>query len=255
MTRYDLLIKKTSVHDNVKIIADTIALALNETNKMLPYMDRVTKILPELKDEIHGRMTCDSIFTQVEKLLIRRLEEADGAIKDQMIHFEDLAREKLTAPVLRMLELFEIQHMGNRVFRCYLGFYNPFPRNVLTGEYWLYYGIPDDIFLRASLHEINHMILFEKWKELYGYKEEKEPEYPDILWFLEELAIEPVLNDSSIQELLPIRHRAYDSLRAIEIEGKPITTQIQEIYDARSSMGNFLEEAYFFLQSHSKELC
>ncbi len=92
------------------------------------------------------------------------------------------------------------------------------------------------------------------WKELYGYKGEKKPEYPDLLWFLEELAIDPTLNNSCMQDLLPIRHRAYDSLRAIEIEGKPITTHMQEIYDARSGLGNFPEQDYCFLQGHCKEL-
>ncbi len=34
---------------------------------------------------------------------------------------------------------------------------------------------------------------------MFGYETHKEPDFPDILWFLEELKIELTLNDSRIQ--------------------------------------------------------
>lgn len=265
--QFEIFVGETSVEDNVRMITETVVLALDGKNTMLPYMDRVIKILPDIKKILPaylakdpGRTPClpngeyEALYPRVEELLTRRLWEAAGAIQEKVTRFEGLVREKLTAAVRQMLALFELQYTDRQICNCYLGFYNPFPRSVLTREYWLHYDISDEVFLRASLHEINHMLLFDKWKALHGYEGEKEPDYPDILWFLEELAIEPTLNDERIQGLIPIRHEAYGSLRAVEIAGKPLTTHIQEIYDARDSMGTFLEEAYHFLQSHCAEL-
>lgn len=110
------------------------------------------------------------------------------------------------------------------------------------------YDVSDEILQRAAMHEINHMILLDKWKLMHGYEKEQEPAWPYILWFLEELAIEPILNDSHIQEIIPIRHEAYASLRAIQIAGEPLTRHIQKICDNSSDMGAFLDAAYCFLE-------
>lgn len=251
MGQLELVVGKTSLEDNVTKIAETIALALDGKNEMLPYMDRIIKILPDIKGMLplfQADHSPKAIRSQIKGLLIRRLTENAELIQERVQHFECLAQEKLTPALDMLLELFDLQYEDRQVCRCYLGLYNPFPRNVLTREYWLHYGIPDETFLRASLHEINHMILFDKWKEMHGYAEEQEPDYPDILWFLEELAIEPTLNDERIQKILPIRHQAYDSLKELVIEGKPITGHIQEIYNTSGNIEEFLDQSYHFLE-------
>lgn len=250
MKQFDLIIRKSSAEDNAKKIADTIALGFSGENGMLPYIERVIKILPELQGVIYKGMDYDGIYARVEDILTWRLTEAARPIQEKVKRFEYLVHEKLTEAVEQLQEIFELQYADKQVYHCYLGFYNPFPRSVLTREYWLHYDISDEVFLRASLHEINHMILFDKWKSLHGYEEKKEPDYPDILWLLEELAIEPTLNDQRIQRIIPIRHEAYESLKAIEVGGKPITLHIQEIYDASGNIRTFLEESYYFLQNH-----
>lgn len=256
MRQLELVIGRTSLEDNVTKIAETIALALDRKNEMLPYIDRIVKILPDIKEMlplIQADTGSKAICSQIEVLLIRRLAENAELIQERVQHFECLAQEKLEPALDMLLELFDLQYADKQVCRCYLGLYNPFPRNVLTREYWLYYGVSDEIFLRASLHEIDHMILFDKWKEMHGYAEGKEPDYPDILWFLEELAIEPTLNDERIQKIVPIRHQAYDSLKELVIEGESITEHIQEIYDTSSKIEEFLNRSYHFLQYALKE--
>ena len=257
MGQLELVVGKTSLEDNVTKTAETILLALDGKNEMIPYMDRIVKILPDIKEMLplfQADNSLQAICSQIRALLIRRLTENDELIQERVQHFEWLAQEKLAPALDMLLELFDLQYVDRQVCRCYLGLYNPFPRSVLTREYWLHYGIPDEIFLRASLHEINHMILFDKWKEMHGYTEEKEPDHPDILWFLEELAIEPTLNDERIQKIVPVKHLAYDSLKELAIEGKSITEHIQEIYDTSGDIEDFLDRSYHFLQKRYIEL-
>ena len=83
---------------------------------------------------------------------------------------------------------------------------------MLKKEYCLHYDISDTVFLRASLHEINHMALFDKWCSMQKIQLENEPEYPDILWYLEELAVAPTLNDPRIQRIVPVPHSPYQSM-------------------------------------------
>lgn len=84
------------------MVTDTIILSQEGKDDMLPYMERVTNMLPEVMDRIHARMTREEIYAQME-------------------------------------------YDRKQVFRCYLGFYNPFPRTVLDKKYWLHYDIADDV--------------------------------------------------------------------------------------------------------------
>lgn len=252
---FEITVGKTSLEDNAAKVAETLMMGLKGENKMLPFTDRVVKMLPEIKELDMGSMEYDGLYTCITDLLSRRLTREEGRIQEKIRRFAGLTREKLLPATEELLDLFELRYQEKRRFTCYLGFFNPFPRSVLSREYWLHYDISDEVFLRASLHEIDHMILFDKWKVLYGYPEEREPDYPDLMWFLEELTVEPTLNDPRIQRIVPIRHTAYDSLRAVTIEGKPLTAHIQELYDASGSMEKYLKDTGQFLQRHYNELC
>lgn len=248
MQLFDISIEKTAIEHNVRAVTNTIILSREGKNKMLPYMERVAKMLPEVADRIHESMTNEEIYIQIEDLITARFAENEEVMRWKIRHFESLAQKPLYDGIGKLLDIFGMKYDEKQVFHCYLGFYNPFPREVLSKKYWLHYDVSDEIFQRASMHEINHMILFDKWKSMHGYEKGQEPVYPDILWFLEEIAIEPTLNDRRIQEIIPIRHEAYASLRAIQIAGEPLTRHIQKIYDNSSDMEAFLDAAYCFLE-------
>lgn len=252
---FEIIVSRASMEGNAAKIAETLVIGLKSENKMLPFTDRVVKMLPEVKELDMGSMEYGDLYTYITNLLSQRLTREEGRIQEKIRRFTGLAREKLVPAIEELLNLFELRYQEKRRFTCYLGFFNPFPRSVLSRQYWMHYDISDEVFLRASLHEIDHMILFDKWKALYGYQEEREPDYPDLMWFMEELTVEPTLNDLRIQRIVPIRHTAYDSLRAVTIEGRPLTAHIQELYDASGSIEKYLRDTGQFLQCHYTELC
>lgn len=94
------------------------------------------------------------------------------------------------------------------------------------------------------------MILFDKWKAMYGYERNKEPEFPEPLWYLEELSIEPILNTSRIQRLAPIKHKAYDSFYKILIDGQSLPEQIQNIYNNSSNIEEYLTQSYKYIEQY-----
>ena len=150
--------------------------------------------------------------------------------------------------------MFDLEYNQASVCTCYLGLFNPFPRNVIKKECCIHYDVSDEVFLRSLIHEINHMILFDKWKVMHGYDKEQEPSYPDALWYLEELAIEPTLNDCRIQDIISIKHEAYVSFKEIWIEEKSLVEHIQDLYERSRNMEIFLNEAYEFIETHKRYL-
>ncbi len=143
--------------------------------------------------------------------------------------------------------MFQLHYSAPQRFTCWLGLYNPFPRSVLKKEYCLHYDVSDAVFLRASLHEINHMILYDKWCATHGGERHREPEFPDTLWYLEELAVVPTLNDQRIQKIVLVRHSAYQSLEETLVDGIPLPEQIEKIYGQGEDIPVFLQKAYDFL--------
>lgn len=210
-------------------------------------MERTEKILPGIKSAVNEKMCFEEVYSVVEKMISEQLKRDEKQIEEKAGHFYDCAQSLLLKAVQEMIEMFSLEYDKPPFFKCFLGVYNPFPREVLKKEYFLHYNISDDVFMRASLHEINHMIFFDKWKSMHGYSGAGEPIFPETLWFLEELVIEPTLNDERIQRLVPIKHSAYDSFKKTEIEGMSLTQHIQNIYDGRKNIEDFIDRAYKFI--------
>lgn len=68
--------------------------------------------------------------------------------------------------------------------------------------------------------------------------------------YLEELAIELTLNDSRIQNIIHIRHDAYESFKNININGSSLICHIQNIYDKSACIEDFLDCAFTFVEQH-----
>lgn len=248
-------ISTASYKENTAAVTETLMIAFNKANKTLPFMERTEKILPGISRRVNEKMTYEEIYFIVEDMILKQLEIDKKYIENTIVNFRNLAKKSLFDAVKKMIEMFSAEYPSLPVFKCRLGVYNPFPRSVLKKEYFLHYDISDEVFLRASLHEINHMILFDKWKSMHGYDGLQEPEFPDALWFLEELAIEPTLNDDCMQKIVPINHKAYDSLKKTEIDGVSLTSHIQRIYNGKKNIEDFLDTAYDFLCNKEANIC
>ncbi len=246
----DIIILKAPLDRNVEEIVTSLVVALSQQNKTLPFLERVIKILPELDGQIDSKLSQEELYNIVDNVLEKRfLYERE--LMNEMLYKKRMLIEKEIIPAAsEMLELFNVSNLKSCQVKCYLGFFNPFPRKVLKKEYCIHYLSSNDIFVRASLHEINHMILFEKWKSMFGYEEENEPEFPDPLWYLEELSIEPTLNEPRIQQLAPYIHKAYNSFYEIIIDGKSLPEQVMDIYKKSSSIEEYLVKAFKYIEEH-----
>ncbi len=247
-------VRISSVSENAKAVADTLLLAFNNKNNMLPYLDRVAKMFPEIRSLLSSEMEREEILPVVTKLIRDKKRTDHRHIEEQAEHFRELAQGVLSEGVSEMLDMFRLSYSAPVRFTCRLGLYNPFPRSVQKRDYCLHYDISDKVFLRASLHEINHMVLFNKWRSMQDIELETEPEFPDILWYLEELAVAPTLNDPRIQRIVPVQHSPYQSMGEIFVDGVSLPECIERIYERKSDMAEFLLEAYAFLEQNKEVL-
>lgn len=225
------------------------------SNNSLPFRQRIFKAFPRLSKSIDEGMSNEEIYNIVEAILIEEYSTNIGKMKERKRDLQKKLEELLQRAISPMLELFEVEWpKAYEYITCYLGLYAVFPRDVITKEFWIHYKTPEEGVMRAALHEINHFILFEKWKTMHGYQKKEQPTYPDVLWFLEEMAVDPTLNTKEIQSVAPFPQKAYSSFYENKLNGMAIEEHIIMFFKNRKSMADFLDRSYKFILENYDEI-
>ena len=87
------------------------------------------------------------------------------------------------------------------------------------------------------------MIFFDKWNEMHGGNV-TEPVWPDPLWYLEEIIVDPTLNEESVRKHTLYENRAYPQFYEPGETGESMMDRVQKLFRSRKSMEDFLEKAY-----------
>lgn len=218
------------------------------TNKSLPFKERIYKAFPSISKVIKQGMTDKEVYHAVKSILCeeyrKHMDEMEARKSELQGELESLLYKMLPP----LFDLFEVEWPeATEYITCYLGLYAVFPRDVITKEYWIHYKTREEAVIRATMHEVNHFVLFEKWKSMHGYTLNEQPSHPDALWFLEEMAIDPTLNNQEIQDVVPYPQKAYDSFYTNTLKGIPIEDYIIKFFKERKSMADFLDISYKFI--------
>lgn len=250
-----IIVKKQDRENNAKFITGLLNPEFIASNTSLPFEKRVYGLLPELKDKIKNNMITEEIYQEVYHAISERFIK-DADTMDRRVLELQQAFDGFSKPLLlKMLEIFELEWPETQgEILCYIGCYPVFPRDVMKKEFWVNYNTPDAYILGASIHEINHFMAFEKWKAMHGYDKKVEPMHPEPLWFLEEIIVDPTLNEPELQKIASYPQRAYTQFYEESINGIVVMEHIKKIYNERNNMADFLDRSYSFIEEHIEEL-
>ena len=255
MTIPKIKVKISDIEFNTQSVAELLYDDFSEKNKTLPFKKRVFNAFPQLATAMMNGMTNAEIYNVVKRMMYKEYEKYADEMEKRRMELLSKFEVFQSAIIPKMLDLFEVEWpKEHQDITCYLGLYAVFPRNVLTKEYWIHYKTAEDVVMRASIHEINHFILFEKWKAMHGYTLQDEPSYPDVLWFLEEMAVDPTLNTKEMQEVAPYPQKAYQIFYDNSINDMPIEEHIIKLFKERKNMADFLDRVYKFIADNYKDI-
>ncbi|MDF2872339.1 MAG: hypothetical protein K0R05_3914 [Anaerocolumna sp.] len=250
-----IVVEKMDQELNTRLICKYVNPEFNRKNKSRPFAERTYLLYPELRGKIQDSMDNEEIYKfvkpSVEQVFIEKELDIDRKIGQLQDSF-DIIQKELIANLLNTFEL-KWPEEYKRI-TCYIGCISSFPRNVMTKEFFVSYEKDMEILMMASIHEINHFILFEKWKQMHGYHKETEPLYPDTLWFLEEMAVDPTLNLPCIQNIAPFPQKAYEQFYERMIDGISAENHIINIFINRTSIEDFLNTSYDFIDKNKSIL-
>ncbi len=250
-----IAVRKMDQELNIKLICKYINPEFNKKNKSRPFAERTYLLYPELRGKILDSMDDEEIYKVVKPSVERVYLEKELDIERKIIQLQeafDIIQDELISNLLCTFELKWPEEYKR--FTCYVGCISSFPRNVMTKEFFVSYEKDIDMLMMASIHEINHFLLFEKWKQMHGYDRKNEPLYPDTLWFLEEMVVDPTLNIPCIQNVAPYPQKAYEQFYERMIDGIPAENHIINMFINRTSIENFLNTAYDFIDKNKSIL-
>lgn len=111
--------------------------------------------------------------------------------------------------------------------------------------------------LGMSLHEIMHIVWFDKWNRLFADSYE-EYERPTLKWILSEMVVETLMKDPRLSNLNPYFPREhggciYPYFFDMKAGNDLVLEKIDGMHDALR-IGDFMKESYQYLLNHEKEI-
>ena len=238
-----LKVEKIDPEQNVRIITSYLSKE-KQANTTRPFYAKTIRLYPELEcvSTMEDRAVREAL---IRAAVLKRLDENDLEIQNRIAHFSEVFDSFIYKNIEAQCNLFEYQWSRNHpVIHCYVGYIPFYPRNTEEKRFFVSYHDEERVF-SAAPHEINHMIFREKWKQLHG-ADCPVPSWPDPLWYLEEIIVDPILHDESVQPYMLYENKAYPEFYVADRDdGSSIMDRVKACYaQHKDNIDTFIEEAY-----------
>ncbi len=234
-------VERIDPEDNIRFIRSFLSKD-KQKNNTRPYDEKTIALYPELRD-IDRVTDGDEREEMIRRAVIKRLEDNREEIRKRMDYFSERFDMFMDGFIEASCRLFNYEWKTEEpVITCYTGYLPFYPRSAAEKVFFVSYQDEERVF-SGAVHEINHMIFFDKWSEMHGGNV-TEPAWPDPLWYLEEIIVDPTLNEESVRKHTLYENRAYPLFYESDETGESMMERIQKLFRSRKNIEDFLEKAY-----------
>lgn len=236
-------IKKIDPELNARFITNYLSKE-KQANTSRPFFDKTISLYPELAG-VGDIADEDERRAVIREAVLKRLSENHEAIGERMEHFREVFDKFIYKNIEAQCRLFGYEWSEqDPEICCYVGYLPFYPRSAEDKCFFVSYQDEERVFAGA-VHEINHMIFWGRWKELHG-AHGPEPAYPDPLWYLEEILVDPTLNDARVRPYTLYDNKAYPQFYEKNAKGGlSIMDRVKACYELyKDDMAEFFERAY-----------
>lgn len=238
--------------ENVRFITNYLSDDKRKNNTR-PFFEKTISLYPELKNI--GAINDETLQKEtIKQAVLKRLADHEEEIRQRIEYFQERFDSFIYDFMEAQCRLFNYEWKESQPeITCYVGYLPFYPRSAKDKCFYVSFQDEERVF-SGAVHEINHMIFFEKWNEMHGGNCE-EKLWPDPLWYLEEIVVDPTLNDESVKKFTLYENKAYPQFYVPEPGStESIMDRVKVCYENRSSIESFLEEAYRVVCEYVEEL-
>lgn len=250
-----IVVKPIDLETNIKMVMQFVSPKFNEVDKSLPFSEYSYKLFPELVGKIHAGMSYEELREVVEPVVCDKLVQNKEIMEKKINNLQEIFDKVNDRLLLALANVHETKWSDSQSeIVCYVGYVPVCPRNIKTKEFYVCCDSSNENILSTAVHEMGHFILYEKWKKIYGPAKDEDLPCPSPRWFLEEIVVDPLLNDARIQEVVPFKQKAYPQFYTYTIEGISIIDHIKNIYEASKNIEEFIKTSFAFIVNNIEEI-
>lgn len=217
-------------------------------NKTRPFFEKTILLYPELAD-IYKNSDVDEREEYIKEIVVKKLTGNQTEIDERIRYFSNKFNTFIPGFIEAQSRLFNYEWKeSNPYISCFVGYLPFYPRSTEDKTFYVSYHDEERVF-SGAVHEINHMIFYEKWREMHGVISE-EPKWPDPLWYLEEIIVDPTLNDERVKKHTLYENRAYPQFYTEDVKGDSIMSRVKECYKSSANIESFLDESYEIVKDY-----
>lgn len=244
----ELIILPIDYDTNVNFIINYLSKD-KQKNTTRPFYDKTITLYPELKDI--ADISDDNLKNErIRQTVIKKLTDNEYEIKKRIDYFKEKFNTFIYDFIEAQCKLYNYEWKESQPYiYCYVGYIPFYPRSAEEKCFYVSYQDEERVF-SGAVHEINHMIFFEKWNEMHGGNC-KEKQWPDPLWYLEEIIVDPTLNDERVKKHTLYENKAYPQFYEPNAkDGECIMDKIKKCYVQNEIIEDFLEQAYDIVKKY-----
>ena len=237
----ELKVERIDFDLNAKFICNFCSKEKAE-NKTRPFFEKTISLYPELSD-INEIADENEREKYIKEVVVKKLKDNQDKIDERIEYFAKKFKAFIPDFIEAECSLFNYEWKeSNPYITCFVGYLPFYPRSTKDKTFYISYHDEERAF-SGAVHEINHMIFYEKWREMHGEISE-ESKWPDPLWYLEEIIVDPTLNDERVKKYTLYENKAYPMFYEKDETGTSIMESINECYKSSENIENFLDNSY-----------
>lgn len=236
---------------NQEETAYILAWSLFETNGPLPLRNQTISIYPNLKS-VKQQQNIQETIDEIMKKIKEQYKEDEITNKNLAIKYQQIWDKYNDEYMKIMSDILEIEWPGDtQKIIGKVGNLPVCPRYIKERMFYINYNTEEEI-IDTCMHECCHFLFFEKCKQIFKNWKWEDFDNPNILWYISEILIDPILNSNKIQNLFKHKFRSYDIFYNVNIKGKPLMETITSIMNNNNIVDGILK-CYNSLKENEEE--
>jgi len=207
---------------------------------------------PVLKEKINSNMSKDEVSNILTNFLSYHHDQIDDKVIAKFKNAWDEINDDFFSAMEEIFEmdlpdnLNEIYVNVNTNVMC--------PRDLSIPSFDLFYLFDVNAVIEIFMHEIVHLVYFEKWKQIFPNYDRESFEAPHIIWRLSEMMIDPIFGDDLLIPFFKVNSMSYEEFYNIWINGQNLMAILCKMYYEKESIEDFMKSAYDFVLKYQGQI-
>lgn len=244
---------------NLKLeeVANILCWCVFEDSGPLPLNELTFMMYPSLKDNTKLLYECKNdnikLFTMVKRIIEQDYNEYIKEYENLVTKYSQLWLKYQDKYMLAISNYFNIYWpIDCKNITAKIGPLPVCPRYIKERSFYIC-KTTDEELIEICMHECCHFIFFEKCKNLFKEWKWEDFDNPGLLWYLSEILIDPILNDSKIQSIFKYNFKSYDVFYNVSINNENLM-EVMNKFIKENTIDDAILLAYNYLVINEEQL-